>query len=118
MVQSRRSLRFSLKASQCLRVFRDFLRKEFQRDESVQPRVLSLVDHTHPAPAQPLQNAVMGDGLPDERIGVRHSAAILGRVIEASQRTGAFCVKAALKIKFSGQALVRGQAAFGSSFTV
>ena len=53
-------------------------RQEFQCHVAVQPRVFGLVDHTHPAPAQLLDDAVMGDGLADERVGVRHSGAILG----------------------------------------
>jgi hypothetical protein len=36
------------------------------------------VAHTHSATAEFLDNAVVGDGLTDEGVGVRHSAAILG----------------------------------------
>jgi len=40
--------------------------------------VAGLVDHTHPAFAQCLNDAVVREGLSDERVGVRHDAAILG----------------------------------------
>jgi hypothetical protein len=39
--------------------------------------VLSLVHHTHAATTELLDDAVMRYGLADERVGVRHSAAIL-----------------------------------------
>ena len=44
----------------------------------MQARILGLIHHTHPAATQLLDDAVMGDGLSDEGVGVRHSAAILG----------------------------------------
>jgi len=44
----------------------------------MQARVFGLVHHAHPAPAQLLDDAVMRDGLSDERVGVRHSTVILG----------------------------------------
>ena len=48
--------------------------------------VFGLVHHAHPAPAQLLDDAVVRDRLPDERIGFRHSGAILGCVLGLSQR--------------------------------
>ena len=41
------------------------------------------------APAKFLDDAVMGDGQTDERVGLRHNAGILGCDPEASQRIGA-----------------------------
>ena len=51
MVQSRRGLRFSLKASQRLGFAGDVFRQELEGHEAMQADVLGLIDHTHPAPA-------------------------------------------------------------------
>ncbi len=42
-----------------------FFGQKLQRDKSVEGYVLSLVDHTHPAAAQLLDDAVMRDRSPD-----------------------------------------------------
>ena len=47
-------------------------RQEFQRDEATKLGVLSLVNHTHAATAQLLDDAVVGDGLTDELGGCGH----------------------------------------------
>ncbi len=47
----------------------------------MESRVFGLVDHTHPAAAQLLDDAIVRDGLADQRIGPRHSAAILALAI-------------------------------------
>jgi hypothetical protein len=67
MIQRRGRLRLALKAGQRLRVSGDFIRQELQRHETMQPSVLSLVHHTHPAPAQFLADAVVRDGLADQK---------------------------------------------------
>jgi hypothetical protein len=38
--------------------------QEIQGNETPKLRILSLVDHTHPAAADLMEYAVMGDGLP------------------------------------------------------
>ena len=43
-----------------------FIGQKFERDKTVQPGVLGLVNHTHPAAAQLLNDAVVRDGLADE----------------------------------------------------
>ena len=53
------------KRSKRLRVLGYVLRQEFQGDEAPKLGVLSLVDHTHPAAAQLLDDAVVRDGLAD-----------------------------------------------------
>ena len=65
MVQGRGGLGFALKTGQSLRVSGDFLGQELQGHKAVQPGVLGLVDHTHPATAQLLDDAVVRDGLAD-----------------------------------------------------
>jgi len=39
---------------------------------------VGLVHYTHATAAKSFEDAVMGDGLADEGVGLRHSAAILG----------------------------------------
>src|ERR1700677_3519922 len=65
MVQGGCGLGFTLKSGERLRITGDSFRQEFQCNETMKARVLSLVDHTHPAAAQLLDNAVMRDGLAD-----------------------------------------------------
>src|SRR6202011_3248595 len=60
---------------------RDFCWQELNRDFTVEPRVLSQVDHTHPATAQLLDDAVVRDGLTDhlrECYGVRSGMSMYG----------------------------------------
>src|SRR5208337_1258240 len=72
MVQCGRGLRFSLEASQCLRVSGDLVRQKLQGNKTMEGYVLSLIDHAHPATAQLLNDAVVRDSLAD------HLAEILG----------------------------------------
>src|SRR5207253_10381263 len=68
-------------------VVEHFGRQKFQTHGAVETCVLSLINNTHPAPAESFDNAVMGDGLADELAGVCHNAAILGLRRKASQRS-------------------------------
>jgi hypothetical protein len=52
-------------------------REEFKGYEAIKAGVLGLVHHAHPAPAEFLEDALEGDGLADEGVGVRHSDDIL-----------------------------------------
>ena len=57
--------------------------------ESRQNQRVTRVHHTHAATAKLFDNAVVGDGLADEGVGLRHSAAILGcdlRQVNESER--------------------------------
>ena len=65
VIQRGGSLGFSLEPGQRLRVAGHILRQEFQSDKAMQSRVLGFVDHTHPATAELLDNAVVRDGLAD-----------------------------------------------------
>ena len=62
-------------------------RQEFQCYGSAELYVLCLVHNSHPAAAQFLNDAVVRNDLPNERIADRHSAAILGCALKTSQRT-------------------------------
>jgi hypothetical protein len=65
MVQGRRSSSFTSKSFERLRVMIHIFGQEFQGDEATKLGVFSLVNHTHPAAAQLLQDAVVRDGLDD-----------------------------------------------------
>jgi len=47
-------------------------------DAAAQLEVFRGVDHPHPAPTKLFEDAVVGDGLSNERVAIRHSAVILG----------------------------------------
>src|SRR5579863_8874883 len=63
MIECRRRLRFTLKTFQRLVIFREPLGQEFQRHEAMEFGVLGLVDDTHPAAAELLEDAIVGDRL-------------------------------------------------------
>src|SRR5580692_2470018 len=65
MVEGGRGLRFTLEAGQSLRIFSNIIRQELQGDKAVQLYVLGFVDHTHPATAELLDDAIVRDGLAD-----------------------------------------------------
>src|SRR5262245_42670683 len=90
MIECGSCLCFTLEACKRLRVARNTLRKEFQGDKAVQARVLGLVNHTHTATTKLLDDAVVRNGLADERLGLRHLTSMLGcsgrQVNEAATR--------------------------------
>ena len=63
MIERRSSLCFALEACQRLRVSRYFIREKLECHETVQSGVLGLVDHTHTATAEFLDDEVVRDGL-------------------------------------------------------
>ncbi len=65
MVQGRCGLGFALEAGEGLGVLGNIIGQELQGDEAMQLHVLGLVDDTHPAAAELLDDAVVRDGLPD-----------------------------------------------------
>src|SRR5215469_7603226 len=77
MVQSGGGFRFPAKAFDSVRIVGDFIWQEFQCDEAVETGVLGFIDNTHATTAESFEDAVMGDGLADEGVGIRHSAVIL-----------------------------------------
>jgi hypothetical protein len=78
MVQGGGGLRFALEAREGLVIFGDIIGEEFEGDVAVEANVFGLVDNAHTSTTELLENAVVGDCLANERVGVRHSAAILG----------------------------------------
>jgi hypothetical protein len=65
MVQGGRGASFAAKAFERLLVLSEIFRRKFQGDESTKLGVLSVVDDTHPAAAELLDDPVVRDGLPD-----------------------------------------------------
>jgi hypothetical protein len=66
MVQCGSGLRFALETGECLRVLGYLIGEKFQRNETMQPRVFGLVDHSHTTTAQLLKDAVVRDGLAEQ----------------------------------------------------
>jgi hypothetical protein len=60
-------LSFALKTRKRLRVSGYFLRQELEGYETVKAGVFGLVDHTHSAAAEFLNDAVVGNRLADHR---------------------------------------------------
>ena len=74
MVQRRGGARLALEALERLRVARQLARQELERDLAAEARVLGAVDDTHAAAAEPVEDAVVGEDLIDQRLRI-----ILGR---------------------------------------
>ena len=70
VVQSGSRPRLALKAAEHMWVPGDFIGQKFERHKPAQLDILGLVNHTHSATAQLLDDAVMGNGLADEGTGV------------------------------------------------
>src|SRR4029077_16427961 len=63
VIEGRSRLRFTAKALEGLGIILQFSGKEFERDQATQAGVLGLVDQTHAAAPQHIENATMGNGL-------------------------------------------------------
>src|SRR6266849_893586 len=66
MIQCRGSLGFALKTAECLRVFGYVVGQELESNETTKLHILGLVNHTHPATAELLNDAVVRDGSADQ----------------------------------------------------
>jgi hypothetical protein len=65
VIQCGRGLRLALKTTEGLGITGYLVGQELEGDEPVEPGVFGLVNHTHTAAAQLLDDAVMRDGLAD-----------------------------------------------------
>ncbi len=77
-------------AAEGLRVFGYIVRQELQRRKAAEFHILGLINHTHSAPAEFLDDAVVRDGLADQVTSLRRT--ILGlklRQVNISRRVGA-----------------------------
>ncbi len=79
---------FTLEAFERLRVVRHIFGKEFQSDGAVETSVLRFVDHTHAATPEFFEDAVMGNSLVEQRLGIWHSAGMLGSPWRHVKRAG------------------------------
>ena len=70
MIQSGCRTRLPAKAFERLRVSRQFIREEFEGDETAKLGVLSFIDHTHPATTELLDDVVVRDGLADHKTAI------------------------------------------------
>jgi hypothetical protein len=75
MIQRRRSPRFTPETLQRLRVICQGIGKKLKGDEAAELKVFGLINHTHPAVPDFLQDAVMRNRLAKDGLGVRHGAA-------------------------------------------
>src|SRR5580692_12976594 len=78
MIQRRGGLRLSLKTREGLRVFRDVVRQEFQRDEAMEADVLGFVDDAHSSAAETVEDAVVRKCLVNQGVVRGHVLHILG----------------------------------------
>src|SRR5689334_21724627 len=65
VIQSGRGASLTAKAFQRLRVSGQFFGQKLQSYKATQPAVFGLINDTHPAAAEPLDDAVVRDGLAD-----------------------------------------------------
>ena len=66
------------KRARACAIFRDIVRQEFQRDETMEADVLGFVHHAHASAAEAFQDAIVRDGLVEQRIVAGHVQDILG----------------------------------------
>jgi hypothetical protein len=66
MVEGRGSAGFTAKTFQRLWVLRDIFGKKLERNKPTERSVFGLVDHTHPATAELLDDQVVRNGLTDQ----------------------------------------------------
>ena len=78
MIQGRRGFCLPAKSFEGLVVMGKIFRQEFESNETVESGIFGFVDNTHATATELLHNAVMGDGLADERVGAGHVVHILG----------------------------------------
>ena len=87
MVEGGGGLGFALEAAEGLRILGDFVGQELERDEATEFDVLGLVDDSHAATAEFLDDAVVRDGLADQSGKIPDlGRPILRRLSEARQR--------------------------------
>ena len=89
VVQCRRRLSLAPESLQRRRVLHHVFREELQCNRPLQACVHGLEHHSHSARTKFFDDAVVGDGLADEGVGVRHSAAILGCDLRQVNELGA-----------------------------
>jgi hypothetical protein len=69
MIQRRSGSRLAPESFEGRRVIGQFMRKKFQRNIAAEVGVLSFVHHAHVTAAKLFSDAIVGDGLTNQRIG-------------------------------------------------
>jgi hypothetical protein len=77
MIQGGGGFSFAPEAVEGLRIFRNRVGKKLESDKASEFEIFSLVDHTHPAAANLLNNAVVRDG------PLRHADSLWAGTLEA-----------------------------------
>ena len=84
VIQGGRGASLAAEALEGLGIVGYIFRQKLERDEAAKLSVLSLVDHPHSATAEFFHDAVVGDGLPKDGVGVGHcEGTILAERLEA-----------------------------------
>ena len=73
MIQRGSGAGFAAETFERLRIADEIFGKKFKGDEAAEFGVLGFVDDTHASAAEFFDDAVMGDGLADRGLGVRHA---------------------------------------------
>ena len=63
---------FAAETLEGLAIAGEIIGQEFQRDKTIEARVFCFVDDAHSSTAKFFDDAVMRDGLTEDRLGVRH----------------------------------------------
>ena len=66
MIQCRGSLGFALEAAESLLIFGHFIGQELEGHKATEFDILGLIDDTHPAATQLLDDAIVRNGLADQ----------------------------------------------------
>ena len=105
VIERRGGLSFPFKTGEGLGIFGDVVGEEFQSDKATKACVFGFVDNAHASAAEFFQNAVMREGLADERRGIRHRTLILGlerRRVNTAKESGCGGVAAGRPMVTSG----------------
>src|SRR5437867_5238134 len=78
MIQCGCGLRLALETGQGLSVSGNLLRQELQGHETMEPDIFGLVNDTHAATAQLLQDAVVRNGLAEHRVVPSYRLSMVG----------------------------------------
>src|SRR3984957_19129665 len=77
VVQSGSGAGFTTKTLERLGIVRDVVGQKLQSDQATQGGILGAIHHTHPAAAQLVENSVVGNRLPKNRLCIGHESNML-----------------------------------------
>jgi hypothetical protein len=88
MIQRRRGLGFAFEAFEREWIAGEIFGEKFERDETIETRILGLVNDAHSATAEIFGDAVVGYGAANQRLGVGHARLMVIGTKKASQSCG------------------------------